>query len=63
MTGTGTGTVTGTRTTGGDYNSSFALRAVELKMKMIQSKMKGLEWSQHFSHYKSMGIFQKRKGS
>ena len=27
------------------------------RMKMIQSKMKALEWSQHFSHYKSMGIF------
>ena len=22
------------------------------------SKMKAIEWSQHFSHYKSMGIFQ-----
>ena len=32
--------------------SSFPAR-----MKMIQSKMKGLEWSQHCSHYKSMGIF------
>ena len=28
------------------------------RMKMIQSKVKELEWSQHFSHYKSMGIFQ-----
>ena len=27
------------------------------KIKMIQSKMKELRWSQHFSHYKSMGIF------
>ena len=27
------------------------------RMKMIQSKMDGLEWSQNFSHYKSMGIF------
>ena len=26
------------------------------RMKMIQSKMKGLRWSQHFSHYKSMEI-------
>ena len=24
---------------------------------MIQSKMKELEWSQHVSHYKSMGFF------
>ena len=27
------------------------------RMKMIQSKMKELELSQHFSHYKSMGFF------
>ena len=31
------------------------------RMKMIQSKMKGLEWSQHFSHYKSMEIFPEGK--
>ena len=29
-------------------------------MKMIQSKMKELEWSQHFSHYKSMVFFFRR---
>ena len=38
----------------GDYNSSFALRAVEL--------IKGLECSQDFSHYKSMGIFPDAQG-
>ena len=27
---------------------------------MIYSKMKALEWSQHFSHYKSTGIFLRR---
>ena len=27
------------------------------RMMMIQSKMKGQEWSQHFSHYKSMQNF------
>ena len=32
------------------------------RMMMIQSKMKELEWSQHFSHYKSMGIFPKAQG-
>ena len=32
------------------------------KMKMIQSKMKVLEWSQHFSHYKSMRIFPDAQG-
>ena len=26
------------------------------------SKMKVLDWSQHFSHYKSMGIFPILKG-
>ena len=30
------------------------------RMKMIQSKMNGLEWSQHFPHYKSMGISIRR---
>ena len=32
------------------------------RMKMIQSKMKELEWSQHFSHYKSMGILPDAQG-
>ena len=26
-------------------------------MNMIYSNLKALEWSQHFSHYKSMGTF------
>ena len=29
-------------------------------MRMIDLKMKELEWSQDFSHYKSMGIFSNR---
>ena len=32
------------------------------RMKMIQSKMKRLEWSQHFSDYKSMEIFPDIQG-
>ena len=28
-----------------------------------QSKMKSLEWSQYFSHFKSMGIFLDAQGS
>ena len=32
------------------------------RMKMIESKMNKLEWSQHFSHYKSMGIFPDAQG-
>ena len=31
-------------------------------MRKIHSKLKELEWSQHFSHYKSMGIFPKAQG-
>ena len=33
------------------------------RMRMIESKVKELECSQDFSHYKSMGIFQMHKGS
>ena len=29
---------------------------------MIYYKMKALEWSQQFSHYKSIGIFQDDQG-
>ena len=32
------------------------------RMKKIHPKMKVLEWSQHLSHYKSMGIFPDAKG-
>ena len=32
------------------------------RMRMIDSKMKELECSQHFSHYKSMGIFPDAQG-
>ena len=32
------------------------------RMKNIHPKMKVLEWSQHFSHYKSMGIFPDAQG-
>ena len=45
--------------------NSFKLLCMSLlpaRMKMIQSDMKGLEWSQHFSHYKSMGIFPDAQG-
>ena len=50
----------------GRISSSFKLSCISLspaRIKMIQSKMKELERSQHFSHYKSMGIFQALKGS
>ena len=45
-------------------NSSELLWLVLLsaRMKKIHSKMKVLEWSQHFYHYKSMGIFPDAQG-
>ena len=45
-------------------NSSKLLWLVLLsaRMKKIHPKMKVLEWSQHFSHYKSMGIFPNAQG-
>ena len=45
-------------------NSSELLWLVLLpaRMKKIHPKMKVLEWSQHFSHYKSIGIFQTLNG-
>ena len=45
-------------------NSSELLWLVFLsaRIKKIHPKMKVLEWSQHFSHYKSMGIFPDAQG-
>ena len=45
-------------------NSSKLLLFVLLpaRVKKIHPKMKALEWSQHFSHYKSMGIFPDAQG-
>ena len=45
-------------------NSSKLLKLVLLsaRMQKIHSKMKVLEWSQHFYHYKSMGIFPDAQG-
>ena len=45
-------------------NSSQLLWLVLLyaRMKKIHPKMKVLEWSQYFSHYKSMGIFPDAQG-
>ena len=45
--------------------NSFKLSCMSLlpaRMRMIESKMKELECSQDFSHYKSMGIFSDAKG-
>ena len=42
-----------------NFNSSklSCMSSLPARMKMIESKMKELKWSQHFSHYKSTGIF------
>ena len=49
---------------GRNWNSSKPqyISLLPTRMKMIHTKMKELEWSQHFSHYKSMGIFQDAQG-
>ena len=39
------------------------LTLLPARKKKIHWKMNVLEWSQRFSHYKSMGIFQTLKGS
>ena len=46
------------------WNSSklSCMSLLPTRMKMIHTKMKALEWSHHFSHYKSMGIFQDAQG-
>ena len=47
-----------------NFNSSKLLWLVLLsaRMKKTHPKMNALEWSQHFSHYKSMGIFPDAQG-
>ena len=49
---------------GRNLNSSklSCMSSLPARMRMIDSKMKELEWSQDFSHYKSMGIFQNAQG-
>ena len=41
---------------------TFCMSSLPARMRMIDSKMKELEWSQDFSHYKYMGIFQIAQG-
>ena len=49
---------------GRNLNSSklLCMSLLPARMKMIESKMKELEWSQYFCHYKSMGIFPDDQG-
>ena len=49
---------------GRNMNSSklSCMSSFTARMRMIESKMKELECSQDFSHYKSMGIFPDAQG-
>ena len=49
---------------GRNWNSSklSCMSSLPTRMELIHTKMKELEWSQDFSHYKSMGIFQDAQG-
>ena len=49
---------------GRNLNSSklSCMSSLPARMRMIDSKMKELEFSQDFSHYKSMGIFPDAQG-
>ena len=49
---------------GRNLNSSklSCMSSLPARMRMIDSKMKELECSQDFSHYKSMGIFPEAQG-
>ena len=49
---------------GRNLNSSklSCMSSLPTRMKLIHTKMKELEWSQDFSQYKSMGIFQDAQG-
>ena len=40
-----------------EYCLTFIIVLITCKNEEIHPKMKALEWSQHFFHYKSMGIF------
>ena len=45
------------------YSSKLScMSSLPARMRMIKSKMKELECSQDFSHYKSMGIFPDAQG-
>ena len=49
---------------GRNLNSSklLCMSSLPARMRMIDSKIKELECSQDFSHYKSMGFFQDAQG-
>ena len=49
---------------GRNWNSSklSCMSSLPTRMKLVHTKMKELEWSQDFSNYKFMGIFQDAQG-
>ena len=49
---------------GGNLNSSklLCMSSLPARMRMIESKLKELEWSQDVSQYKAMGIFPDAQG-
>ena len=58
------GQITLVLVSGQNLNSSklLCMSSLPARMRMIDSKMKELECSQDFSHYKSMGIFPDAQG-
>ena len=58
------GQITLVSVSGRNLNSSklSCMSSLPARMRMIDSKMKELECSQDFSHYKSMGIFPDAEG-
>ena len=58
------GQITLVSVSGRNLNSSklSCMSSLPARMRMIDSKMKELECSQDFSHYKSMGIFPDAQG-
>ena len=58
------GQITLVSVSGLNFNSSklSCMSSLPARMRMIESKMKELECSQDFSHYKSMGIFPDAQG-
>ena len=58
------GQITLVLVSGRNLNSSklSCMSSLPARMRMIDSKMKELECSQDFSHYKSMGIFPDAQG-
>ena len=46
-----------------NFYKHLCVSSIPVRMKKIESRMKALEWPQHFSNYKSMGVFETLNGS